>query len=391
MFIFDTGRLETNNDQADRASTDGDSDDDDDMPLSKFARRTDNDEAVEKEGREHTMATISNILHRASSEDKVSRILTISEGLEKSISNFSNVTSQNQRDILQLRTDIRLVMTDVKHVLAEQTRNRNLMKLILELLQGTTETSAPTSAPPVPTAPQTTPTVARTIQNASSSSRPTPLPRPTPDELETNEHRRQPSQPSHDQPLRPVSRNDNTYTPKFIIAPNPDELLLGGEARMPRSREWYEKILKHVKSRDKKQNDQSRGSILCTALLRAEFSEDDLASHNVTGTSRNDDKKIVPIPKLDETKLRAIFGQAKCQFPGFRDWYTQARCITVDRLNNVCRKARRERVRQGRPIQATSASSAVEDNPDNLMEPPPPGVDLDCIDPARDPRSFIQL
>ena len=64
---------------------------------------------------------------------------------------------------------------------------------------------------------------------------------------------------------------------------------------------------------------------------------------NITGKTRDPDtKKYAEIPKLDDRVVRAIFQQAKYQFPEFKDSYTDTKCPTVQLLNDVCKHARYE-------------------------------------------------
>ena len=92
----------------------------------------------------------------------------------------------------------------------------------------------------------------------------------------------------------------------------------------------------------KKPTDAERARLLCKKMLRCEFSREDLSVKNVSGFSRDANQKIVAIPKLDQRILMAIFNQAKHQFPGFNEWYTDRKCQTVKNLNIICKTVRNE-------------------------------------------------
>ena len=196
---------------------------------------------------------------------------------------------------------------------------------------------------------------------------------------------------------------EDPYAPRYISALVPGKLLLGGDRYLERDIAWYEKLLKGVKCR-KKGNDNDRGRLLCQGLTRAEFFEQELATKNITGFSRDGSKKHINIPKLDENVLNAIFMQARCQFPGFADNYTDHKCDTVKALQGVCKVARskaRSRVEPGatsneppadhvdmasltstRPMPSEHAEE-INSNPDihrveeyvDVEQPRPPGVD----------------
>ena len=137
----------------------------------------------------------------------------------------------------------------------------------------------------------------------------------------------------------PTAAVQDPYLPRFINAPTPGKLLLGGDSGMERDLGWYKKLLKQAKCR-KKETDDERGRLLCQGLLRAEFSTEELACGNMTGRSRSELNKFIEIPRLNERVLNAIFTQARYQFPGFVDCYTDLQCPTVKALNRICKVTR---------------------------------------------------
>ena len=130
---------------------------------------------------------------------------------------------------------------------------------------------------------------------------------------------------------RPTGRRhlvlEKEYQPKSIFSPKPNNFFLGGDF----SRERDSMIIKCLEtvSHQKKSSDQDRGRLLSWTLLRYEVSKDDLVSKKMTGMSRQTDKKLCQIPRIDEATVHAIFSQARTQFPNFSDWYSNSNYETL--------------------------------------------------------------
>ena len=129
------------------------------------------------------------------------------------------------------------------------------------------------------------------------------------------------------------------FTPRVINMPAPGQYLIGGHPSFKRNIQDYKKLLEKV-SYHRKTSDADNGRLLCMKYLREEVSTEELATKNVTGVSRLANGSKTSVPKLNEEFLRAIFTQAKHQFPGFTDWLTDPKCRTVYAINSMCRQAR---------------------------------------------------
>ena len=129
------------------------------------------------------------------------------------------------------------------------------------------------------------------------------------------------------------------FTPRIISMPEPGQYCLGGNPLYKRSIRSYVAILKKINHR-RKLTCKERGRFLCQAFVREEFSKYDLATKNCTGKSRDKDKKIVPIEKLDQELLAAIFAQARHQFQDFSDIHTDSQCETIKAINIICKNER---------------------------------------------------
>ncbi len=133
------------------------------------------------------------------------------------------------------------------------------------------------------------------------------------------------------------------FTPRVLSMPEPDKYLLGGKDGLLRSIKDYKVLLGKVAMAKCKDASDS-GRILCGMFLREEFTKDELAEGNITGTSREKEThRITQITKLNPVVMDAIFCQAQHQFPGFTDAYTlKGPNKTVAFLNNICRRIRYE-------------------------------------------------
>ena len=109
-----------------------------------------------------------------------------------------------------------------------------------------------------------------------------------------------------------------SFTPRVINMPAPGQYLVGGHPSFKRNIQDYKKLLEKV-SYYRKTSDAENGRLLCMKYLREEVSMEEMATKNVTGVSRLTNGSKTKLPKLDEDFLRAIFTQAKHQFPGFTD------------------------------------------------------------------------
>ena len=101
-------------------------------------------------------------------------------------------------------------------------------------------------------------------------------------------------------------------------------------------------LLRQV-SNSRKTTDNENGRLLCLKLLGLEVQKA-LATKNMSGvfwTQHGEDAEgeDALVPKLNEELLRAIFTQAKHQFPGFTDSLSDPNCKTVKALDDVCKTA----------------------------------------------------
>ncbi|XP_022104662.1 uncharacterized protein LOC110986780 [Acanthaster planci] len=133
-----------------------------------------------------------------------------------------------------------------------------------------------------------------------------------------------------------------TVTPVYIASNETGKFLLGGSEGLVRDIFEYHGDVRRASTRAASKP-EATGRMLCSILMRKEFSKEDLASKNVTGKSRDPKtKKCVPVPKLDSNILQAIFRQARLQFPDFHDTYTDTKCPTVQLLNDTCKHIRQK-------------------------------------------------
>ena len=135
--------------------------------------------------------------------------------------------------------------------------------------------------------------------------------------------------------------------------PEPGKYLLGGNEALLRNIKDYRSAL-HKVSLLKYDNDMDWGRLLAGALMRQEFSKEELGTGNITGGSRDStNKRHLKIPKLNPVIMEAIFTQAQHQFPGFTDEYVLKRCNkTVLYLNDICKRARQDVMKEDLGIQA---------------------------------------
>ena len=134
------------------------------------------------------------------------------------------------------------------------------------------------------------------------------------------EQRKNPSAPQH-----------------IIILPPQGQYFIGGFPAFRRNMDDYRIILKEV-LHCRQSDDNEKGRLLCMKILGQEVSKA-VATKNATGLFWTEHGKDSLVPKLNEELLRAIFMQAKHQFPGFTDSLSDLNCKTVKALNDVCRKA----------------------------------------------------
>ncbi len=134
----------------------------------------------------------------------------------------------------------------------------------------------------------------------------------------------------------PRRRPVPAMTPMYVSA-SENTYLLGGVDGLERDLADYKTALKKVVSRAASKP-EAMGRIMCSILVRMEFSDDDLAQKNVTGKTRDPvTKKTVDVAKLDTHIMNAIFRQAKLQFPSFCDNFTESGCLTVRLINDTCK------------------------------------------------------
>ena len=133
--------------------------------------------------------------------------------------------------------------------------------------------------------------------------------------------------------------HNTLHMPQIISMPKPGQFYLGGNTLFPRNIDDYKKALKKVtRHRDYKGADN--GKWLCLALMKQEFTSQDMRTKNITGLSFDKSKRRIRIPQLDPVIIGAIFKQAAHQYPGFTDSPVKSR--TVDSMNNSCKHERRK-------------------------------------------------
>ena len=281
-----------------------DADEDEDIPLGNIQRNC-------------RRETISNLLQEAQKEDGITKILDFVQSIHETVKHMSIAIVGLQQDMEKQQQ--------------ETVRDRNLMKKIyLELQNHHKEASTPsTSRSPGPSTSPPTPSTSSSIPSTPSSSTST---------TSRNTQAVQSMQP----PETPRARTPQTsnYAPRYISAPTAGKLQLGGDPELERDVTWYNDILTKVGWRKKLSTDEERGRMLCMKLLRCEFSEEELRRQNVTGSARNDSRKIMRIEKLDDRVMTAIFNQARYQFPGFTDSHNSKNCKTVRELNVICNRVK---------------------------------------------------
>lgn len=152
-----------------------------------------------------------------------------------------------------------------------------------------------------------------------------------------------PPEPPRINPAPPTSPSPtHQLNPRYIPGREEDTYLLGGNEGMVRSVVEYKTILREVYTRKRTATDIERARLLCLNLMKREVPKEELAKSNVTGNSRDENKKKCKIPQIDRRLLHAIFQQTRQQFPEFKDWYTDTKCKTVEILNDGCKRARKE-------------------------------------------------
>ena len=128
--------------------------------------------------------------------------------------------------------------------------------------------------------------------------------------------------------------------PRYVIIAE-NTYLLGGVEGFPRNLSDYKRALKKVISRAAGKA-ETMGRLLCSLLVKMEFSEIELSQKNVSGKTRDPvTKKLLTIPRLNPKILDAIFRQAKLQFPDFIDSANDTGCPTVRLVNDSCKHIRR--------------------------------------------------
>ena len=266
-----------------------------------------------KQRRNDVREAINGRLQSVRNEDGFAQLLASVTSINATVQHISAAVSTMQNHLTQLQEDVNLIK-----------RNRDLLKRIVHNTSPGTSTSSASATP------------------AGSGNR--------------QEPQITPETPRTARPSATDTTSNSPYKSRYISAPTPGKMFLGGDEGMERDITWYEQMLKMV-SWKKKDTDQDRGRLLCMKLFRAEFSKEDLAMKNVTGFTRDNNHKIVIIPTLEQRVLFAIFNQAKTQFPLFSDWYTMRSSATVKDLNDICKKARKDRNYQ----------VVAETNPDDVV------------------------
>lgn len=186
----------------------------------------------------------------------------------------------------------------------------------------------------------------------------------------------QQQQLGQDRPLDPGPANiqpqedgdEPEYAPIYVTGEGAgvaeDEFLLGGVLGFVRKKLDHRSQLDQVKALNKP-DDQERGKHLCLNLIRCEFAPDVLATHNLTGRSRNmETRKSIAYPKLNEHVLKTIFKQVKMQFPGFNDNYQDHRSSTGQAIQSACKKARQQAKQQAQACDDEGEEDPAEEQQD---------------------------
>ena len=232
-----------------------------------------------------------------------------------SSSNNDNENSELPVDLImsaisEIKTDMKEIKSDMQTIMASQKALCESVKYIYSVIAPKSVAQCQLTTPPV-----STPSSSQRPSHSGSTSS-TPHRRPT-------------------QAVTPmyISSTENTY-------------LLGGVDGLHRALADYITALRKVVSRAASKP-EAMGRMMCSILVRMEFSDDDLVQKNVTGKTRDSvTKKLIDIPKLDTKIMDAIFRQAKLQFSGFSDNVSDSGCQTVKLINDTCKHMRQKSVAQ---------------------------------------------
>ena len=135
-----------------------------------------------------------------------------------------------------------------------------------------------------------------------------------------------------------IEQCKNPNAPQHIVVvPAQGQYFIGGFPAFRRNMEDYKMLLKEVLNH-RLSDDNENGRLLCIKLLGQELSKA-AATKNAAGVFWREFGKDLSMPKLNKELLRAIFAQAKHQFPGFTDLLADPNCKTVKALDDVCRTA----------------------------------------------------
>ena len=145
-----------------------------------------------------------------------------------------------------------------------------------------------------------------------------------------------PDTPDNDGQTQDI-KPDITQTTQAMHVPGPGQYFVGGFPAFRRNIEDYKILLRQV-SNSRKTTDNENGRLLCLKLLGQEVQKA-LATKNMSGVFWTQHGEDELVPKLNEELLRAIFTQAKHQFPGFTDSLSDPNCKTVKALDDVCKTA----------------------------------------------------
>ena len=167
--------------------------------------------------------------------------------------------------------------------------------------------------------------------------------RPSGPSTQAHQFMRPISVPSSEQETAVDTTPSQPQSAKLMSGPDSGTYLLGGSETLVRSVADYNAMLREVQQRRRNASDNEKGKLLCVCLLKREVPKEELAIKNVTGNSRDENNKRCKIPQLDRVIINSIFHQAKMQFTGFSDWYTDSKSKTVEALNECCKRARYEK------------------------------------------------
>ena len=207
----------------------------------------------------------------------------------------------------ELKTILQRIDSNVQKIMARQKALSESVKYIYSVISPSSIASSPRPRPDSISTPHSTRPTPSSSESAGTTSTPRP---PAP-----------------------------AIIPIYISSTDKNGYLLGGVEGMVRNIADYNTAVRKVASRAASKPD-AMGRILCSVLVRLEFSDEELAQKNISERTRERETKRI-IPTLDKAMIHATFLQAKLQFPDFTNSHTNSGCQTVQLINDTCKHIRR--------------------------------------------------